>query len=84
MTVAAKHAGMLAAAGAYRKPPQVFILRFLPRNGGNRVAEPIDIKVLSTTAMKMVFEELAQRFERDTGNQRHHCGNAEHRYDTQS
>ena len=29
---------------------------------------PIDIKVLSTTAMKTVFEELAPAFERATGN----------------
>ena len=28
----------------------------------------IEIKVLSTTAMKMVFEELAPQFERETGN----------------
>ena len=27
-----------------------------------------EIKVLSTTAMKMVFEELSPRFERETGN----------------
>ena len=33
-----------------------------------RVASPIDVKILSTTAMKMVFEELAPRFERETGN----------------
>jgi molybdate transport system substrate-binding protein len=32
------------------------------------VASPIEIKVLSTTAMKMVFEELTPRFERETGN----------------
>lgn len=32
------------------------------------MASPIEIKVLSTTAMKMVFEELAPRFERETGN----------------
>jgi molybdate transport system substrate-binding protein len=32
------------------------------------VAAPIEIKVLSTTAMKMVFEALAPGFERDTGN----------------
>jgi molybdate transport system substrate-binding protein len=32
------------------------------------MASPIDIKVLSTTAMKMVFEELSPRFERETGN----------------
>jgi molybdate transport system substrate-binding protein len=32
------------------------------------VAAPIAIKVLSTTAMKMVFEALAPGFERDTGN----------------
>jgi molybdate transport system substrate-binding protein len=31
------------------------------------VASHIEIKVLSTTAMKMVFEELAPRFERETG-----------------
>ena len=29
---------------------------------------PVEIKVLSTTAMKMVFEALAPDFERDTGN----------------
>jgi molybdate transport system substrate-binding protein len=29
---------------------------------------PLDIKVLSTTAMKTVFDELAPQFERDTGN----------------
>ena len=28
---------------------------------------PIEVKVLSTTAMKMVFEELWPRFERETG-----------------
>jgi molybdate transport system substrate-binding protein len=32
------------------------------------VAAPIEIKVLSTTAMKMVFEALAPDYERDTGN----------------
>ena len=32
------------------------------------MASPIDIKVLSTTAMKMVFEELSPRFEREIGN----------------
>jgi molybdate transport system substrate-binding protein len=32
------------------------------------VAAPIEVKVLSTTAMKMVFEALAPRFESDTGN----------------
>jgi molybdate transport system substrate-binding protein len=32
------------------------------------MASPIDVKVLSTTAMKMVFEELSPRFERETGN----------------
>jgi len=32
------------------------------------MAAPIDVKVLSTTAMKMVFEELSPRFERETGN----------------
>jgi molybdate transport system substrate-binding protein len=32
------------------------------------MAAPIDVKVLSTTAMKMVFEELVPRFERETGN----------------
>jgi molybdate transport system substrate-binding protein len=31
------------------------------------VAAPIEIKVLSTTAMKTVFEELAPRFEREAG-----------------
>jgi len=35
---------------------------------GHRVAASIDLKVLSTTAMKMVFEELSPRFERETGN----------------
>ncbi|MFZ3309371.1 MAG: substrate-binding domain-containing protein [Xanthobacteraceae bacterium] len=32
------------------------------------MAAPLEIKVLSTTAMKMVFEELSPRFERETGN----------------
>ncbi len=32
------------------------------------MASPTEIKVLSTTAMKMVFEELSPRFERETGN----------------
>ena len=32
------------------------------------MAAPIEIKVLSTTAMKMVFEALAPSYERDTGN----------------
>jgi molybdate transport system substrate-binding protein len=32
------------------------------------VAAPVEIKVLSTTAMKMVFEELSPFFERETGN----------------
>ncbi len=32
------------------------------------MASPNEIKVLSTTAMKMVFEELSPRFERETGN----------------
>src|ERR1700761_1020048 len=36
--------------------------------GRRRVAAPVAIKVLSTTAMKMVFEELSPRFERETGN----------------
>jgi molybdate transport system substrate-binding protein len=31
------------------------------------VAAPVAVKVLSTTAMKMVFEELSPRFERETG-----------------
>jgi molybdate transport system substrate-binding protein len=31
------------------------------------VASDIEIKVISTTAMKMVFEEVAPRFERETG-----------------
>jgi len=31
------------------------------------VASAVEIKILSTTAMKMVFEELAPRFERETG-----------------
>jgi molybdate transport system substrate-binding protein len=31
------------------------------------VAPEIEIKVISTTAMKMVFEEIASRFERGTG-----------------
>jgi molybdate transport system substrate-binding protein len=34
----------------------------------DRVAAPVEIRVLSTTAMKMVFEELSPRFERKTGN----------------
>jgi len=38
------------------------------KSRGNQVASPIEIKILSTTAMKTVFEELAPRFERDTGN----------------
>lgn len=32
------------------------------------MAASVEIKVLSTTAMKMVFEELAPRFEHETGN----------------
>jgi molybdate transport system substrate-binding protein len=32
------------------------------------VAAPVDVKVLSTTAMKMVFEELTPQYERATGN----------------
>ena len=32
------------------------------------MASAVEIKILSTTAMKMVFEELAPRFERETGN----------------
>jgi len=32
------------------------------------VAAPVEIKVLSSTAMKMVFVELSPRFERETGN----------------
>ncbi len=32
------------------------------------MAAPVEIRVLSTTAMKMVFEELSPRFERETGN----------------
>jgi molybdate transport system substrate-binding protein len=40
----------------------------LTQNKGESVASPIEIKVLSTTAMKMVFEELSRGFERDTGN----------------
>jgi molybdate transport system substrate-binding protein len=32
------------------------------------VATPVEVKVLSTTAMKMVFEELSPRYERETGN----------------
>ncbi len=31
------------------------------------MAAPIEIKVLSTTAMKLVFDELAPQFERETG-----------------
>ena len=31
------------------------------------MASPVEIKVLSTTAMKAVFEELSPRFERETG-----------------
>ncbi len=34
---------------------------------GDGVASPVEIKVLSTTALKAVFEELSPRFERDTG-----------------
>ena len=37
-------------------------------HAGARFVMPIDIKVLSTTAMKTVFEELAPAFERATGN----------------
>src|SRR6202035_3579213 len=37
-------------------------------HAGARFVMPIDIKVLSTTAMKTVFEELAPTFERATGN----------------
>jgi molybdate transport system substrate-binding protein len=33
------------------------------------VATPVEVKVLSTTAMKMVFEELSPRYQRETGNQ---------------
>jgi molybdate transport system substrate-binding protein len=32
------------------------------------VTSAVEIKILSTTAMKLVFEELAPRFERETGN----------------
>ena len=32
------------------------------------MASAVEIKIVSTTAMKMVFEELAPRFERETGN----------------
>ena len=32
------------------------------------MASQVEIKVLSTTALKMVFEELSPRFERETGN----------------
>ena len=32
------------------------------------MASAVEIKILSTTAMKMVFEELAPRFEHETGN----------------
>lgn len=32
------------------------------------MASTVEVKILSTTAMKMVFEELAPRFERETGN----------------
>ena len=32
------------------------------------MASQTEVKILSTTAMKMVFEELAPRFERETGN----------------
>jgi molybdate transport system substrate-binding protein len=38
------------------------------KNREDRVAASIEIAVLSTTAMKMVFEELGPRFERETGN----------------
>jgi molybdate transport system substrate-binding protein len=36
--------------------------------GGRRVAAPVEVKVLSTTAMKMVFEALSPRFASETGN----------------
>jgi molybdate transport system substrate-binding protein len=36
-------------------------------SGVGRVAPQVEIKVLSTTAMKMVFEEITSRFERETG-----------------
>jgi molybdate transport system substrate-binding protein len=35
---------------------------------GDRVVSPLEVKVLSTTAMKTVFDELAPQFERETGN----------------
>ncbi len=38
------------------------------KNQGDRVASGVEIKIVSTTAMKMVFEDLAPRFERETGN----------------
>jgi len=31
------------------------------------LAAPVEVKILTTTAMKMVFEELAPRFERESG-----------------
>ena len=34
----------------------------------HRVLTALDIKVLSTTAMKTVFDELAPQFELETGN----------------
>jgi molybdate transport system substrate-binding protein len=46
----------------------LYSTRELQITGGIRVAASIEIKVLSTTAMKMVFEALAARFERETGN----------------
>jgi molybdate transport system substrate-binding protein len=68
MTAGAKHAWPSAATDAYPRQPSVFILRVWAENGGIRVAGSIEIKVLSTTAMKTVFEALAERFERETGN----------------
>ena len=51
---------------AFRRRFLGFILPVRPIEGG-RVAAPADIQVFSTTAMKMVFEELAPRFQRETG-----------------
>jgi molybdate transport system substrate-binding protein len=56
----------LRRSAGYPGRPLAFILR--PRKSTRkRVTSSIEIKVLSTTAMKTVFEELTPRFERETG-----------------
>jgi len=50
----------------FRQPGSIIILH-RANQGGNRVAGQDEVKVLSTTALKMVFEELKPRFERETG-----------------